>query len=124
MALTDAEYQARIAELKSRTAEIQLEPELRSKLHRIITATFENYDELDPYILDMDKETIDQHAKLLASPDEAIHVSQNDMFDIEKICLCAERWVEDLGDINMTSAEIGAIAKKVITFRKQIFTET
>lgn len=123
MAMTDEQYQQRIAEISARTTDIKLESDFRKSIHRILTATIENYDEIDPYILDMDKECIQQLAKVLASPEDTINISQNDMFEIEKICLCGERWVEDLGDIQLTSAEIGIIAKKIIAFRRLIFTE-
>jgi hypothetical protein len=96
MALSDEQYQARIAYLKSQVAAVQLPRKVYDQVRWLVRGMLRHYDDIDPVIFDLEGARIEEIEAALSNPaykgeDREVRLSLLDLFDLQNIGLLAER---------------------------------
>ena len=127
MALTDEQYQARIAYLRSQVAAVQLPRDVYDQISWLVRGMLRHYDDIDPVIFDLEDARVAEIEATLSNPaftgdDRDVRLSLLDMFDLQNIVLLAERdlrpfagdqpcsWTK--GDMTALTAALDGIRKR------------
>lgn len=120
--MTAEQYDARLAQLKSQTADIAMTADVLAPLLRVVRQTIANYDDIDPSILGLEEERVEELAQLLESAN--LHLSHLDLFDLERLSLCAEGYYDILGGakaLMMDESGLAALTRAVAAIRRKTF---
>lgn len=121
--MTAGQYDARLAQLESETADIAMAADIRGPLLRVLRQTMANYDDIDPAILGLEPERVGELARLLEGG-ARVRLSHLDMFDLERLSLCAENYHDVLGGEKALSADesgLAALTRAVAALRRDTF---
>jgi hypothetical protein len=96
MAMTDEQYKARIAFLKSQVADVLLPRAVYDKISWLVQGMIQHFEDIDPAIFDLEEARVREIGAALSKPisvngDQKVKLSLLDLFDMENISLLAER---------------------------------
>jgi len=128
--MEDTQYLLRRKALQARDGDVWLPQDVFAQLQRVTRSARKYYAEVDPSILQLDEPRIHALNDLMdnAQDDKAggwnLHVTNLDLFDLEKLCLYAEEFFADLGGaetLGMTPPDITALTEKLGKYRDATF---
>ncbi len=128
--MDDKQYQLRMHALRERVADLWLPKDVFTKLESITRSAHENFEEVDPSILQLDIARLGELNDLLSTHQDDkkdginLRLSNLDMFDLEKLSLYAEEFYGDLGgaeQLGMTPPDITALSEKLGKYRETTF---
>lgn len=132
MMTEEKKYQSRILQLKNQANDLRLPDEIYEKIFRVIDMTLQNYSDIDPYILDLEESRLEEIKNLVQHPlsntseGVMLRLSHLDIFDLEKIILCAEGYYKELGGdqaLHMSPSDLASLTEKIAVYRKKAFPE-
>lgn len=130
--VNEEQYQARIAKLKSEVTDLRLPKDTYEKISLVVRQTLSKIEDIDQYILGIEDARLKEIEGMLKKPANdgsegiMLHLSHLDIFDLEKIALCAEGYYEELGGSNvlkMSANDLAALTEKISAYRKIAFPE-
>lgn len=130
--ITEEQYTARLARLKNEITDLSLPADLHGKVLRVLGQTLRHFEDIDPYILGIEDTRLEELLQLLnendgtASDRVMLRLSHLDIFDLERVLLCAEGYHRELGgaqDLKMDADELSALTRKIAEYRRTAFPE-
>ncbi len=92
MAMTEEQYQARIAFLKGQVAEVAFPRDVYDKITWLVGQAAAHFGDIDPVMFDIEEDRVKSiNAALNAAAQARVTLSLLDMFDLERLSLLAER---------------------------------
>lgn len=129
MAMTEDQYQARIAYLKGQVAPVAFPKDVYDKIRWLVAQAVEHFDDIDPVIFDIEEDRVQAIHKTLAAATpggaaQEVTLSLLDMFDLERLSLLAERDVSEFTGgkpAPWNKQEIAALTAALENLRKSFF---
>ncbi len=125
MAMTEEQYQARIAFLKGQVAKVAFPRDVFDKIKWLVGQAATHFDDIDPVMFDLAEDRVKSiHAALNAAAEARVTLSLLDMFDLERLSLVAERDISAFTGgkpAPWNKQEIVALTAALETLRKTFF---
>ncbi|MBI1216830.1 MAG: hypothetical protein GC185_13585 [Alphaproteobacteria bacterium] len=127
--MDEEQLEKRMQTLRAQKADIAFAPDVYAQLRRLLAAVHKHFEQIDPYVLDLEPERLDALVKALSPLDRPTDVAMRrlshlDMFDLERLALTSEGYFAELGGaeaLGMSPPELTALTETLGHLRKSCF---